>query len=60
MSRHLHPVEEGVAATRVNTREEITAWIAEREAVLAALVEAEGLGQPDQLSLVDAAERQAA
>ena len=35
----------------ITTREEITAWVAERRAVLAALTEAEGLGTPDQLEL---------
>jgi hypothetical protein len=46
-------VEDVSPITTVNTREEIAAWVAEREAVLAPLVEAEGLGAPDQLELAD-------
>jgi len=46
-ARHLHPVESHVV--RLDTREEIEAWIAERRRVLGELVEREGLGR--QLTL---------
>lgn len=46
---HLHPVE--TPSTRLNSRDEIAAWVAERRRVLAELVKPEGLGR--QLTLDD-------
>jgi hypothetical protein len=58
MARHLHPVEQAGKPRRLKGRREIDLWLEERSRVLAALVEAEGLGQsrcadepPDQLAL---------
>lgn len=45
MSRDLHPVDPPARPRRLNNRAEIAAWIAERRAVLTALVEAERGGQ---------------
>jgi hypothetical protein len=54
-ARHLQAVED-VVGTRLSTREEVEAWVADRRRVLGELVEREGLGR--QLALDD--ERQAA